>query len=180
MKRATLIRACASGRDDGGAGEGARAQVGECFVGRFGRVAGDLRGNGDGRRERENASPSARVRFATDRTGALLPEQLVGERGISLMWIPPQTTVPPGATARSAAGTSAPSGANRIAASSGSGGASPEPPDHSAPMLAPRARPTIRDLPQRRGPSYRWTHAIRCEALRPRSPGGTRESCRRP
>ena len=49
------------------------------------------------------------------------------------MWIPPQTTVPPGATARSAAGTSAPSGAKMIAASSGSGGGAPEPPAHTAP-----------------------------------------------
>ena len=49
------------------------------------------------------------------------------------MWIPPQTTVPPGARARSATGTSAPSGAKTIAASSGSGGASSEPPAHTAP-----------------------------------------------
>ena len=41
---------------------------------------------------------------------------------MSLMWMPPQTTRPPLRTARSAAGTSAPTGANRIAASSGSGG----------------------------------------------------------
>ena len=40
---------------------------------------------------------------------------------MSLMWMPAQTTTPPGAVARSAAGTSAPTGAKMIAASSGSG-----------------------------------------------------------
>ncbi len=49
------------------------------------------------------------------------------------MWIPPQTTVPPGASARSASGTSAPTGAKMIAASSGSGGGSSEEPAHTAP-----------------------------------------------
>src|SRR3989442_1127572 len=49
------------------------------------------------------------------------------------MWIPPQITAPPLSTARSAAGTSAPTGANRIAASSGSGGAASDDPAHSAP-----------------------------------------------
>ena len=39
------------------------------------------------------------------------------------MWMPAQTTVPAFATARSAAGTRAPTGAKMIAASSGSGGA---------------------------------------------------------
>ncbi len=38
------------------------------------------------------------------------------------MWIPAQTTMPPGASARSAAGTSSPAVAKMIAASSGSGG----------------------------------------------------------
>ena len=41
---------------------------------------------------------------------------------MSLMWMPAQTTVPPLALARSAAGTSAPTGAKMIAASSSSGG----------------------------------------------------------
>src|SRR3972149_2534639 len=52
---------------------------------------------------------------------------------MSLMWMPAQTTVPPGSTARRATGTSSPAGANRIAASSGSGGASPPAPAHPAP-----------------------------------------------
>ena len=55
---------------------------------------------------------------------------------MSLMWMPAQTTTPPGASARSAAGTSSPTGAKTIAASSGSG-SSPAPPAHSAP--SPRA-----------------------------------------
>ena len=49
------------------------------------------------------------------------------------MWIPAHTTVPPGATARSAAGTSAPTGAKMIAASSGSGPGFIASPAHSAP-----------------------------------------------
>ena len=52
---------------------------------------------------------------------------------MSLMWIPPQTTVPPLRTARSAAGTSSPTGAKISAASSGRGGASSEPPAQAQP-----------------------------------------------
>ncbi len=52
---------------------------------------------------------------------------------MSLMWMPAQTTVPPGATAWSATGTSAPTGAKMMAASSGSGGASPDEPAQAAP-----------------------------------------------
>ncbi len=59
------------------------------------------------------------------------------------MWMPAQTTVPPGATARRATGTSSPAGAKTIAASSASGGpASPssetsEPPSVSPAQTAP-------------------------------------------
>ncbi len=52
---------------------------------------------------------------------------------MSLIAISAQTTTPPGATARSANGTSAPAAAKTIAASSGSGGSSVDPPAHSAP-----------------------------------------------
>ena len=52
---------------------------------------------------------------------------------MSLMWMPAQTTTPPGAVARSAAGTSAPAGAKMIAASSGSGPGAIASPAHSAP-----------------------------------------------
>ena len=52
---------------------------------------------------------------------------------MSDMWMPPQTTRPPFFTALSAAGTSAPTGAKMIAASSGSGGVSSEPPAQTAP-----------------------------------------------
>src|SRR5438093_1047538 len=68
---------------------------------------------------------------------------------MSLIWMPAQTTVPPFTTARSAAGTSAPTGAKMIAASSGSGGeaslapgpaktacpAAPPQPWHSHPLV---------------------------------------------
>uniref|UniRef100_A0A0U1PBP6 Uncharacterized protein n=1 Tax=Mizugakiibacter sediminis TaxID=1475481 RepID=A0A0U1PBP6_9GAMM len=60
---------------------------------------------------------------------------------MSLMWMPAQTTVPPLAVAASAAGTSAPSGANRIAASSGSGGAASDAPrPHGAQFARERLR----------------------------------------
>ena len=73
-----------------------------------------------------NSSPSLRVRFATERS-TRSPQSRSYENGeISLMWIPAQTTTPPFATAASAAGTSAPTGAKMIAASSSSGGLSVE------------------------------------------------------
>ena len=52
---------------------------------------------------------------------------------MSDMWIPAHTTTPPGPTARSAAGTSAPTGAKISAASSGSGPGRVASPAHSAP-----------------------------------------------
>src|SRR5919206_78006 len=52
---------------------------------------------------------------------------------MSLMWMPAHTTTPPGASARSAAGTRAPTGANTIAASSSSGAGPIASPAHSAP-----------------------------------------------
>src|SRR3984885_12521858 len=55
--------------------------------------------------------------------------------------MPPQTTRPPLRNAASAAGTSAPTGANKIAASSGSGGRSSDPPPHSTPTQRGHARP---------------------------------------
>ena len=51
------------------------------------------------------------------------------------MWMPAATTMPPLRTALRPAGTSAPTGAKRIAASSSSGGASSEPPAQTAPSL---------------------------------------------
>ena len=59
------------------------------------------------------------------------------------MWMPAQTTVPPGATARRATGTSSPAGAKMIAASSGSGSPplpgseTSEPPSVSPAQAAP-------------------------------------------
>src|SRR5262249_47273192 len=52
---------------------------------------------------------------------------------MSDMWMPPQTTRPPFLTALSAIGTSAPTGAKMIAASSGSGGISSGPAAPTAP-----------------------------------------------
>ncbi len=51
------------------------------------------------------------------------------------MWIPPQTTTPPLPTARSASGTSEPTGAKTNAASSGSGGISSGIPRPGRPQL---------------------------------------------
>ncbi len=55
------------------------------------------------------------------------------------MWMPAQTTRPPFRTAASAFGTSAPTGANRMAASSGSGGAASESPAQRAPSERAKA-----------------------------------------
>src|SRR5260221_10552082 len=52
---------------------------------------------------------------------------------MSLIWMPAQTTRPPGATALSAAGTRAPTGAKMMAASSGSGGGASDGPARAAP-----------------------------------------------
>src|SRR6266568_3851535 len=60
---------------------------------------------------------------------------------MSLMWIPAHTTVPPFATARSASGTSAPTGAKMMAASSSSGGTSVESPAQAAPIAHANACP---------------------------------------
>ena len=49
------------------------------------------------------------------------------------MWIPAQTTRPPLRTWLSAVGTRAPTGAKMIAESSGSGGASSDPPAQAQP-----------------------------------------------
>lgn len=59
------------------------------------------------------------------------------------MWMPAQTTVPPRASTFSADGTSSPAGAKTIAASSSSGGASPEAPAHSAPSSRANAWPSV-------------------------------------
>jgi hypothetical protein len=55
------------------------------------------------------------------------------------MWMPPQTTRPPFFTALRARGTSAPTGAKMMAASSGSGGLSSEPPAQAAPSERAKA-----------------------------------------
>src|SRR5207249_11134308 len=57
---------------------------------------------------------------------------------MSLIWMPPHTTVPPLRVAANAAGTNAPTGAKINAASSCSGGISSEPPAQTAPR--PRAK----------------------------------------
>ena len=58
------------------------------------------------------------------------------------MWIPAQTTTPPFLTARSPAGTSAPTGAKIRVASRRTGGASSEPPAQAAPRVRAKACPS--------------------------------------
>ena len=86
---------------------------------------------------------------------------------MSLMWIPAHTTVPPGAVARSAAGTSAPTGAKISAASSGSGPGCMASPAHSAP--SERASACAPSSPARvktntRRPSCTATWQMMCAA----------------
>src|SRR3954454_20860306 len=69
---------------------------------------------------------------------------------MSLMWMPAHTTTPPGASARSAAGTSAPTGAKTIAASSSSGAGPIASPAHSAPISRRDAGPLGADLARER------------------------------
>ena len=138
-----------------------------------------------------NSSPSSRVRFATERSTRSPQRISYGNEGMSDMWIPAQTTVPPFATARSAAGTSSPAGAKMIAASSSSGGGPP--PAHSAPseranacacssLLAgdgedaaalPAARPARRCAPPRRSRRARAARRRR-RAAAPGSRSGRR------
>ena len=87
---------------------------------------------------------------------------------MSLMWIPPQTTVPPGRTARSASGTSSPAGAKISAASSSTSGRSSVPPAQIAPW--DRANSCVRASPGRvkaytSRPSQTAIWQIRCAAL---------------
>src|SRR5262249_7261742 len=80
-----------------------------------------------------NSSASQRVRLATEQIFRSSHKIRYGKDGMSLIWMPPQTTIPPFLVADSAAGTSAPTGAKISAASSGSGGGAVELPAHSAP-----------------------------------------------
>ena len=73
--------------------------------------------------DRHEFRASSRVRLATERTIRSCHRSRYGNDGISLMWMPAHTTIPPGATRDSASGTRAPTGAKMIAASSGRGGA---------------------------------------------------------
>ncbi len=66
---------------------------------------------------------------------------------MSLMWMPAQTTIPPGASTLSAWGTSGPAGAKMIAASRGSGGGSSLSPAYVAPR--DRAKSCVRVSPGR-------------------------------
>src|SRR5690606_8151304 len=80
-----------------------------------------------------NSSPSRRVRLATETIRRSPHRRLYGKLGMSLMWMPAHTTVPPLSVARSAAGTSSPAGAKISAASSGGGGASSPAPTQQGP-----------------------------------------------
>ena len=64
------------------------------------------------------------MRFATERTTRSPHSSEYGIAGMSVMWMPPSTSVPPLASAASASGTSGPTGAKMMAPSSGFGGGS--------------------------------------------------------
>jgi len=65
---------------------------------------------------------SMRVTFATLRMQRSHQSRSYGNSGMRSRWMALTATVPPRSTARSAATTTSPEGANVIAASSGSGG----------------------------------------------------------
>jgi len=106
-----------------------------------------------------NSSPSRRVRFATDRSVRSPQRSSYGKDGMSLMWMPAQTTTPPGATARSAAGTSAPAGAKMIAASSGTGGGSSDGPAQAAPSEHAKRRPSASSARVKAKTAFPWWRA---------------------
>lgn len=70
---------------------------------------------------------------AQPRQGIIRFFERKGNDGLSLMWMPPQTTMPPLATALSACGTNSPTGAEIMAASSSSGGDVAASPAQTAP-----------------------------------------------
>ena len=75
------------------------------------------------RRERHKLFAVAAGEIGDRGRSTVLPRELnTGNDGMSLMWMPPQTTVPPLATACRARGTNSPTGAKMIAASSFTGG----------------------------------------------------------
>ena len=127
--------------DDRRAGEAAGAKVLERLAASLERVRRHARGDGDLRRQPQELL-AVRAGEVGDASAALRSchSSSYGNAGMSLMWMPAQTTVPPGASARSAAGTSAPTGAKMIAASSGSGGARPA----AGPLRAELAREVVR------------------------------------
>ncbi len=87
----------------------------------------------------KNSMPSLRVRLATERM-LRSPQRLrYGKDGISLMWMPAHTTVPPLASPSSALGTRWPLEAKMIAASRAVGAGSSEPPAHRAPSSRAKA-----------------------------------------
>ena len=81
-----------------------------------------------------NSRASVRVKFATERSVRSPQSREYRKAGMSLMWIPPQTTVPPGLTALNASGTKFPTGAKIIAASSSRGAGPSEGPAQIAPI----------------------------------------------
>ena len=87
------------------------------------------------------------------------------------MWMPAVTTVAPFAVARSAAGTSSPSGAKMMAASSSSGAGPSESPAHSAPSSRASAWASVssaRVKAKTRLPWWRATWQTMCaEAPKP-------------
>src|SRR5581483_6611636 len=92
----------------------------------------DLGANGVPPQLGEEVAPVG-AREVRNRANRALPHRSsYGNDGMSVMWMPAQTTVPPRASAASACGTSSPAGAKMIAASS-SAGRSPAAPAHSAP-----------------------------------------------
>ena len=120
----------------------------ERLLGLLERVGGDAGADRHLRREREELVAILAGEVGDRHDLALPVEIVVGEAsGCRVIWIPAQTTLPPGARAFSACGTSSPAEAKMIAASSSSGGSSSLPPAQLAPRL--RANSWVRSSPGR-------------------------------
>ena len=114
---------------------------------------------------RRNSAASPRVRLATDSSCRSSHSKRYGNDGMSLMWMPPQTTRRPCARPAAPRAQARPTGAKMIAASSASGG----PRRSRRPRRASeRAKPAPRiagsSEREHRRPCCRATCAIRCAA----------------
>lgn len=117
----------------------AGAQIGERLVGLFERIERGFGDDADLRRQPQEIESILPCKVGNRYKLPLFPKQIIRETGISLMWIPAQTTRPPLRAAFSATGTRSPAVTKMMAASSSSDGISSDPPAQVVPRLRANA-----------------------------------------